>query len=187
VVGVKFSQLASAILVVEEGYPCWASHKKHIVTLCCQYPLCALFSINYYFETMTQITVDTAVNAPMKTVWKAYTTPEDIMAWNAASDDWCCPKATVDLRNGGSFVTRMEAKDGSAGFEFGGTYEAVTEHERIEYKMEDGRRVTVEFSENGSGVTVKVTFDAETENSIDLQRSGWQSILDNLAQHCATL
>jgi uncharacterized protein YndB with AHSA1/START domain len=129
-----------------------------------------------------KITVETTVAAPIADVWAAYTTPEDIMQWNAASDDWHTPAATVDLREGGSFSSRMEAKDGSMGFDFAGTYTKIVPNKRIEYSFGD-RTAEVDFSETDDGVTVRVTFDAETTFSEEQQRSGWQAILDRFARH----
>jgi uncharacterized protein YndB with AHSA1/START domain len=129
-----------------------------------------------------KITVEALIKAPVAKVWDAYTTPEDIVQWNAASDDWHTTKSTVDLREGGGFSSRMEAKDGSFGFDFAGTYTKVVPQQLIEYVFGD-RAGAVEFMEGANGVTVRVTFDAETENPVDLQRDGWQSILNKFAQH----
>lgn len=129
-----------------------------------------------------KITVETRVNAPIDKVWNAYTTPEDIMQWNAASDDWHTPSATVDLRKGGSFSSRMEARDGSMGFDFEGIYTEIAEHERIEYALGE-RAVKVDFQPDGDAVVVRVTFDAEPTHTIEQQREGWQAILDNFARH----
>ncbi len=129
-----------------------------------------------------KITVETHIKAPIAKVWNAYTTPEDIVQWNAASDDWHTTKSTVDLRPGGAFSSRMEAKDGSFGFDFAGTYTAVVRHQRIEYTFGD-RTGTVEFEESEGTVTVRSTFEAETEHPIEQQRLGWQTILHNFAKH----
>lgn len=128
------------------------------------------------------ITVETTVNAPIAKVWDAYVTPEDIMQWNAASDDWHTTKSTVDLREGGLFRSRMEAKDGSFGFDFEGTYTKIIPHELIEYSMGD-RQAKVEFQPEGDAVKVRVTFDADGENPEEMQRQGWQAILDNFKRH----
>lgn len=128
------------------------------------------------------ITVHTHVTAPIEKVWGAYTTPDDIKQWNAASDDWHTPSATVDLREGGVFSSRMEAKDGSMGFDFSGTYTTIEMHKLIEYEFGD-RHAKIEFKPNESGVDVSVTFDAEAENPIEMQRGGWQAILDNFKRH----
>ena len=129
-----------------------------------------------------KITVETIIKAPIAKVWDAYTTPEDIKQWNAASDDWHTTKATVDLREGGTFSSRMEAKDGSFGFDFAGTYTKIVPHKLIEYTFGD-RSGAVEFVTTVNGVTVRSTFDAEKENSEEMQRQGWQAILSNFAKH----
>ena len=129
-----------------------------------------------------KITVETTVDAPIEDVWRAWTTPADIKQWNAASDDWHTTAATVDLRAGGRFSSRMEAKDGSAGFDFAGTYTKVVPHERIECNFGD-RALTVEFIQTDSGVTVRETFDAEETFSPEQQREGWQAILNSFARH----
>jgi uncharacterized protein YndB with AHSA1/START domain len=128
------------------------------------------------------ITVEKFVPAPIAQVWKAYTTPEDIKQWNAASDDWHTTVSTVDLRVGGAFSSRMEAKDGSVGFDFAGTYTKIEPNKLIEYSFGD-RSCVVEFIQATKGVTVRVTFDAETTHSEEQQRYGWQAILDNFAKH----
>ncbi len=130
-----------------------------------------------------QITVETAIQAPIEKVWKCWSEPECLIQWNNASDDWHTPKATNDLRTGGTFTARMEAKDGSAGFDFGGTYTKVLPNELIEYEMGDGRKVSVTFVPLGNKTLVNETFDAESENSVEMQRRGWQSILDNFKKH----
>lgn len=129
-----------------------------------------------------KITVETLVKAPLDAVWKAYNTPEDIMAWNAASDDWHTTSSIVDLRPGGAFSSRMEAKDGSFGFDFQGTYTKVEYGKLIGYSMGD-REAAVEFNEQDDGVLVRVIFDAEEQNPADMQRDGWQAILDNFGRH----
>jgi uncharacterized protein YndB with AHSA1/START domain len=129
-----------------------------------------------------KITVQSTVAAPLKEVWTAYVTPEDIVQWNAASDDWHTPRATVDLRVGGLFSSRMEAKDGSMGFDFAGTYTKIIENELLEYAFGD-RSAQVEFLPGEKGVTLRVTFEAETTYPLEQQRSGWQAILDNFARH----
>jgi len=132
--------------------------------------------------TTTQITVETKVAAPIDAVWRAWNTPDDITKWNAASDDWHTTKAAVDLRVGGAFSSRMEAKDGSMGFDFAGTYTKVVEHKLIESSFGD-RVLLVEFIPGPDGVTVRETFDAESTHPIDQQRQGWQAILNNFARH----
>jgi len=132
-----------------------------------------------------KITVETIVAAPVERVWRAYTTPEDIKRWNAASDDWHTTSAQVDLREGGAFSSRMEAKDGSMGFDFAGTYTKIVEHERIDYSFGD-RTAQVEFAETPKGVKVRVTFDSESTHSVEQQRQGWQAILDSFRRHVET-
>jgi uncharacterized protein YndB with AHSA1/START domain len=132
-----------------------------------------------------KITVETTVAAPIVEVWKAYTSPADIMQWNAASDDWHTPSATVDLREGGAFSSRMEARDGSMGFDFAGTYTKIVEHKLISYAFGD-RTAEVAFTPGPEGVLVQVSFDPEQENSPELQRQGWQSILDGFKRYVET-
>jgi uncharacterized protein YndB with AHSA1/START domain len=129
-----------------------------------------------------KIAVETLVNAPIAKVWSAYTRPEDIKQWNAASDDWHTTVATVDLREGGAFTSRMEAKDGSFGFDFAGIYTKLIPHQLIKYSFGD-RVGIVEFITQEQGVAIRVTFDAESTHSIDEQRDGWQAILNNFAKH----
>ena len=129
-----------------------------------------------------KITVSTLIAAPLAEVWRAYTTPEDIKVWNTASPDWHTTSATVDLRPGGQFSSRMEAKDGSFGFDFAGVYTRVEPQQLLEYAFGD-RSGRVEFAQEGSGVRVTVSFDAEATHSEEQQRAGWQAILDNFARH----
>lgn len=129
-----------------------------------------------------RITVEAIVDAPIDAVWKAYNSPEDILKWNAASDDWHTTKSTVDLRPGGKFSSRMEAKDGSFGFDFEGTYTQIDPQRLIEYSFGD-REATVEFEEAPGGVRVRVSFDSEETHSVEQQRGGWQAILDNFRRH----
>lgn len=129
-----------------------------------------------------KISVDTTISAPIEQVWRTYTTPEDIKQWNAASDDWHTTAATVDLRTGGTFSSRMEAKDDSMGFDFAGTYTKVVENQLIEYSFGD-REAQVEFANSPEGVRVRVTFDSEETHSIEQQQEGWQSILNNFKKH----
>ena len=132
-----------------------------------------------------QITVETFVKAPIPKVWKAYTTPADIKQWNTASDDWHTTQAAVDLRVGGAFSSRMEAKDGSFGFDFAGIYTEVTPNQRIAYSFGD-RTGVVDFVPASGGVTVRVTFDAEAQNPAEQQRQGWQAILNSFAKYVQT-
>jgi uncharacterized protein YndB with AHSA1/START domain len=131
----------------------------------------------------TRITVEATINAPVEKVWKLWTEPKHITQWNNASEDWHTPKAENDLRVGGKFLSRMEAKDGSAGFDFEGVYEEVKTHERVVYSMSDGRRVDIQFKEEENTTTVTETFDAETTHSIEMQKEGWQSILNNFKEY----
>lgn len=128
------------------------------------------------------IIVETKVAAPMSAVWRAYVTPEDIKQWNAASDDWHTTAASVDLRLGGAFSSRMEAKDGSFGFDFAGVYTKIIEQQLIEYDFGD-RKAKVEFAPSKAGVTVRVAFESEPTHSIEQQRDGWQAILNKFARH----
>jgi uncharacterized protein YndB with AHSA1/START domain len=134
-------------------------------------------------QSKTIITVENTINAPVEKVWEYWTKPEHIIKWNDASDDWHTPRAENDLRVGGSFVYRMEAKDGSFGFDFGGIYDAVTPGKYIEYTIDDERKVKITFSGNENKTKVSESFEAETANSIELQRGGWQSILDNFKKY----
>lgn len=134
-------------------------------------------------EAKEKITVRAKVNAPVEKVWEFWTTPEHITKWNNASEDWHAPKAENDLRAGGKFLCRMEARDGSAGFDFGGIYDEVIENELISYKMDDGRSVSVSFEGNGEETEVVETFEAESENSIEMQHDGWQAILNNFKKY----
>ena len=129
------------------------------------------------------ITVLAKIDAPIQTVWKCWTTPENIVKWNHASDDWHTTHAEVDLREGGKFNSRMEAKDGSFGFDFYGVYEKIVVNQLIECLLGDGRTMRVEFVARDEKTEVIETFEAETMNTIDLQRFGWQAILDNFKKH----
>ncbi len=130
-----------------------------------------------------KITVEKVVKAKLNKVWEAWNNPADIEQWNSAHENWHTTRSSVDLREGGKFQSRMEAKDGSEGFDFGGTYTRVVPQKTIEYKMGDDRAVTVEFIERADGVLVKETFDAESQNPPEFQRNGWQAILDNFGRH----
>ena len=132
-----------------------------------------------------KISVETTVAAPIDQVWRAYTTPENIKQWNAASDDWHTTTAKVDLRVGGAFSSRMEAKDGSVGFDFAGTYTRIIEPKLIEYSFGD-RTAQVEFADSPNGVRVRATFDSEPTHSIEQQQQGWQAILNNFRRHVET-
>ena len=134
----------------------------------------------------TAITVQTTVNTPVEKVWKFWTEPGHIIHWNNASDDGYTPRAENDLRVGGKFTARMEAKDGSFGFDFGGDYTNVVEHKTIEYVLGDGRKVKIDFSSEGNTTKVVETFDAENTHPVEVQRGGWQAILDNFKKYTET-
>ena len=131
----------------------------------------------------TIITVENTVKAPVEKVWEYWTRPEHITQWNNASDDWHTPWVNADFRVGGKFVARMEAKDGSMGFDFGGVYDVLRANEYIEYTIGDGRKVTVTFLPINNATKVTESFEAEDMNSIDMQRRGWQAILDNFKKY----
>lgn len=130
-----------------------------------------------------KITVEATINAPVAKVWKAWNTPEDIMVWNTPDPSWHCPSSENDLRVGGTFNNRMQARDGSFGFDFKGVYNTVEPNKEITYTMEDGRMATTIFKEENGKTHVATTFDPETINPIDMQRDGWQAILNNFAKH----
>jgi uncharacterized protein YndB with AHSA1/START domain len=130
-----------------------------------------------------KITVETVVNAQPSKVWSVWNNPEDIVQWNSPHESWHTTRSAVDLREGGKFSARMEARDGSAGFDFEGTYTRVVPEKVVEFRMSDGREVNVEFIEQSDGVLVRETFDAETQNPVEMQRGGWQAILDNFGRH----
>lgn len=132
-----------------------------------------------------KIAVETTVQAPLAAVWQAYTSPDDIVQWNAASDDWHTTRASVDLRVGGRFSSRMEAKDGSFGFDFEGVYTKVLPNRLLEYSFGD-RTACVEFVDGEAGVNVRVSFDSEETHSIEQQRQGWQAILDRFRRYVET-
>ena len=135
----------------------------------------------------TPITVQTTIAAPIDQVWNVWTSPDHIVKWNNAADDWHTPKAENDLRVGGTFTYRMEAKDGSVGFAFTGIYEEVAPHAQIVYRLEDDRKVIVHFEELEGQVKVTETFDPEEINSIELQQAGWQAILDNFKKYSESM
>jgi uncharacterized protein YndB with AHSA1/START domain len=130
-----------------------------------------------------EITIESTVNAPIEKVWKFWTNPEHVTKWNNASPDWHTPKAENDLRKGGKFLYRMEAKDGSFGFDFGGIYDEVKQNEKIDYTMGDGRKVKNTFTPSGNETKVKVVFETENQNPVEMQRGGWQAILDNFKKY----
>jgi uncharacterized protein YndB with AHSA1/START domain len=130
-----------------------------------------------------KITIEALVAAPLEKVWDDFTNKDTVVKWNTASEDWHCPRAENDLRVGGKFSYRMEAKDGSEGFDFTGTYDDVVPHERFAYTMDDGRQVAVTFAREENSVRVVVCFEPESENPRELQRAGWQAILDNFKRY----
>lgn len=136
--------------------------------------------------TRKMITVETSISAGVEKVWECWTHPDHITKWNFASEDWWCPRAFNDLRVGGKLTSRMEAKDGSVGFDFTGTYIQIEPHKLLEYRIEDGRIVTVTFMKNGEQTVVTETFEAENTNPVEMQKAGWQSILDNFKKHVET-
>ena len=131
----------------------------------------------------TSITIEATINALVEKVWEFWTQPEHITLWNFASPDWHSPWAKRDLRVGGKFSSRMEAKDGSFGFEFEGVFTVVNLNKRIEYTMFDNRKAIVVFENQANATRVIETFDAENINSIELQRGGWQAILNNFKEY----
>lgn len=129
------------------------------------------------------LTVKTTIDAPLSVVWKCWTTPDDIKAWNSASDDWHTTRAENELRKGGRFLSRMEARDGSFGFDFSGTYSEVIPERLIEYTIDDGRKVRVSFQQTGKQICVIESFEAESTHPLDQQKAGWQAILDNFKKY----
>ena len=132
---------------------------------------------------MSKIKIETFVSADEKKAWEYLTEPEHITKWNFASDDWHCPSAENDLRVGGKFSSRMEAKDGSFGFDFWGIYDEVIPHKKISYTMGDGRKAITDFEQQNEKIKITTIFEAENENSVEMQKAGWQSILDNFKKH----
>jgi len=134
----------------------------------------------------TAITVEATVKAPIAKVWESWTAPEHITQWCHASDDWHAPYADNDAQTGGKFKTTMAAKDGSFSFDFEGVYSNVVQYSLIEYGLGDGRRVKIEFVGDGDTTKVTETFDPETQNPVEMQRGGWQAILDNFKKYTET-
>jgi len=132
------------------------------------------------------ITVEVIIAAPISKVWTLYNAPEHIKQWNAASEDWHTTASNVDLREGGQFSSRMEAKDGSMGFDFAGTFTKIVEHELIEYTFGD-RKATIQFADSEVGVKLGITFEAETIYPIEQQQQGWQAILNNFKRYVESL
>lgn len=134
-------------------------------------------------QNKTVVTVESIINAPVEKVWQFWTKPEHITKWNSASDEWHTPRAENNLHPGGTFTARMEAKDGSMGFDFGGVYDAVKDNKYIEYTLGDDRKVKITFTSQGNATKVSESFEAESTNSVELQQSGWQAILDNFKKY----
>ena len=134
-------------------------------------------------QTKAVITVESTINAPVEKVWQYWTKPEHVTQWNNASDDWHSPYAENDFRVGGSFKVRMEAKDGSVGFDFGGVNDVITPNEYLEYTIGDGRKVKIHFTPDGNRTKVVESFEAESTNSVEMQQGGWQAILDNFKKY----
>jgi uncharacterized protein YndB with AHSA1/START domain len=130
-----------------------------------------------------RIRIEATIAAKLAEVWRCWTSPEHITRWNFASDDWCCPSARNELKVGGTYAARMEAKDGSFGFDFEAVYDEVVEPTRLRYTMGDGRRASTDFVERSGATIVTTTFDAEAENPVEMQRAGWQAILDNFKRY----
>lgn len=130
-----------------------------------------------------KVTIQATVKGNLENVWNCWTQPEHITQWNAASDDWHCPKASNDLRAGGRFASTMAAKDGSMEFEFAGIYDEVEQHKKIAYTLEDGRKVSVHFEAAENGVAIESTFETESMNPVEMQRDGWQAILNNFKSY----
>ncbi|MGP6147639.1 SRPBCC family protein [Jeotgalibaca sp. A122] len=134
-----------------------------------------------------KIKVATMVDAPMKTVWETWNDPKHIVKWNQASEDWHTTEAKNDLRNGGKFLSRMEAIDGSVGFDFEGIYDEIIEHKKISYTMPDNRQVEIRFSEEDGKVKIEEWFDAEDENPVEMQKAGWQAIMDSYTHYTESI
>ncbi len=129
------------------------------------------------------ITIDSTISANTEKVWNYWTEPDHITKWNFASDDWCCPSAENDMTIGGTYKARMEAKDGSFGFDFEAVYDEIIEHKKIVYTIADGRKVTTTFEKLDDLTKLTTTFETESENPIEMQRDGWQAILDNFKRY----
>ncbi|PVH26121.1 SRPBCC domain-containing protein [Sphingobacterium corticibacter] len=132
---------------------------------------------------ITPTTISTTIDTTLEAAWKFYTEAEHIVQWNFASDDWACPSASVDLQPGGEYKTRMESKDGTMGFDFEAVYSDVSAPEQLSYILTDGRKVNTHFSETSDGILVTTIFDPEDSNDHEMQRAGWQAILDNFKKY----
>lgn len=135
----------------------------------------------------TNLTIQAIVLSDLNKTWACYTEPKHIVNWNFASEDWCCPSASNDLRTGGKYSARMEARDGSLGFDFEAVYDEVIEAEKLAYTLDDGRKVVIDFTSVGSSTRVTIVFEAEEMNPVEMQQAGWQSILDNFKKYVETL
>lgn len=133
--------------------------------------------------TNTKITIQNEIKAPIHKVWDYYNDPKHIIKWNSASPDWHTTTSTNDLKPGGKFSSRMEVKDGSMGFDFGGIYDKVDHHQLISYTMEDGRQTNITFKEEDQNTLVTIVFDAEASNPVEVQKGGWQAILDSFKRY----
>lgn len=136
---------------------------------------------------MNKRTVSTTVNAPIEKVWDTWTNPKDIVNWNSPSEDWHTPFAENDLKVDGKFKFTMAAKDGSMSFDFEGIYTSVENHEKIAYKLADDREVIILFEDLGDRVKVTESFDPETENPLEMQKAGWQAVIDNFKKYTETI
>lgn len=132
----------------------------------------------------TWLTIEAEVKAPLAEVWNKYNSPEHIVNWNFAVDDWHCPSASTDLKVGGKMVSRMEAKDGSFGFDFSATYTDIQTEKFLAYVLDDGRNVKVQFSSDGDLVKIVANFEPESQNPHEMQQGGWQMILNNFKKYC---
>lgn len=132
---------------------------------------------------VVKVTIEATINAPVSKVWESWTQPEHITKWNFANDEWCCPSASNDMRAGGKYSARMEAKDGSFGFDFEAIYDEIIDQKKIAYTMTDGRKAITNFEEVDGQTKVTTTFDAEAQNPVDFQKQGWQAILDNFKKY----
>ncbi len=129
------------------------------------------------------VKIEASISAPVKKVWSYWTAPEHITKWNFADPSWCCPSASNDMKVGGKYIARMEAKDGSFGFDFEAIYDEVSPQKKLVYTMTDGRKVITQFEDAGNATKVTTVFDAESENPIEMQKEGWQSILNNFKSY----
>src|SRR6266498_2810320 len=177
---IKFVIRETYLQIVAIGQP---GFQKPPGYLCCKQNAVTLNVYKMETKEKTVITVENTISALVEKVWDYWTKPEHITKWSNASDDWHTPWAKNDLRVGGNFVSRMEAKDGSTGFDFGGVYDVVKFLEYIEYSIDDGRKVKVRFTPGGNITKVVENFEAENTHSVEMQKGGWQAILDNFKKY----